>query len=238
VSKKNNKNDDRIREDRIEPGENEIPIEENNSPEGEQVRIENWEIDSKKADAGEISEKENMLPAEEAAEQIEAAPAAEDIELKYKELEDRYLRLMAEFDNYRKRTSREFGELVKSANRELLLQLLPVIDHFRLALESETNEDTLENFRKGIGLIHKEIKAFMERMDLTEIEAVGEKFDPGYHEAVMQVHDDDHEEGVIINEIQKGYMLGDRILRPSKVVISAGPRDDNAESVDGDDSPS
>lgn len=238
MSKKNNRNDDRIREDRIEPDENEASMEGNKSAEEEQVRIENREIDSKKADAGEIREQEDMPLADESPEQAESAPAAEDLELKYKELEDRYLRLMAEFDNYRKRTSREFGELVKSANRELLLQLLPVIDHFRLALESETNEDTLENFRKGIELIHKEIKAFMERMDLTEIEAVGEKFDPGYHEAVMQVHDDNHEEGIIINEIQKGYMLGDRILRPSKVVISAGPRNDNAESADGDDSPS
>ncbi|MCP4634262.1 MAG: nucleotide exchange factor GrpE [candidate division Zixibacteria bacterium] len=148
-----------------------------------------------------------------------------------REAQEKYLRLAAEFDNYKKRTSREFGELIKSANRDLLLQLLPVSDHFELALNSENNDDNNEGFRKGVELIYKELQDFLQRMNVNEIKAAKETFDPNIHEAVMQVPNNEHEEGLIINETQKGYMLGDKVLRPAKVIISAGPpKDESSES--------
>ena len=155
-----------------------------------------------------------------------------------KELEDRLLRLAAEFDNYKKRMAKEFGYLVKNANENLILQLLDTLDNFQRALDSapakggifNKTSDDYDSFHKGVELIHNHMKEILTKEGLKEIEATGKPFDPNFHEAVTQAESDKYDEGVIIDEISKGYMLNDRLLRASKVVVSKGkPKEEEKE---------
>jgi molecular chaperone GrpE len=139
-----------------------------------------------------------------------------------KELEDRLLRLAAEFDNYKKRMAKEFGYLIKNANENLMLQLLDTLDNFQRALDSAKTSDDYDSFHKGVELIHNHMKEILTKEGLKEIEALGKPFDPNFHEAVTQAESDEHDEGIIMDEISKGYMLNDRLLRASKVVVSKG----------------
>jgi molecular chaperone GrpE len=139
-----------------------------------------------------------------------------------KELEDRLLRLAAEFDNYRKRTAKEFGYLVKNANENLILQLLNTLDNFERALDSAKTSNDYENFHKGVELIYTHMKDILTKEGLKEIEALGKPFDPNFHEAVNQAESDEYDEGIVMEEMSKGYMLNDRLLRASKVVVSKG----------------
>ncbi|MCK4385227.1 MAG: nucleotide exchange factor GrpE [candidate division Zixibacteria bacterium] len=157
-----------------------------------------------------------------------------------KELEDRLLRLAAEFDNYKKRMAKEFGYLIKNANENLILQLLDTLDNFQRALDSapakggisNKTSDDYESFHKGVELIHNHMKEILTKEGLKEIEALGKPFDPNFHEAVTQAESDKHDEGIIIDEISKGYMLNDRLLRASKVVVSKGkPKDQEKETA-------
>jgi molecular chaperone GrpE len=147
-----------------------------------------------------------------------------------KELEDRLLRLAAEFDNYKKRMAKEFGYLIKNANENLILQLLDTLDNFERALNSapakggisnKTSND-YENFHKGVELIYNYLKEVLTKEGLKEIESVGKPFDPNFHEALTQAESNKYDEGVVMEEISKGYMLNDRLLRASKVVVSKG----------------
>jgi molecular chaperone GrpE len=139
-----------------------------------------------------------------------------------KEVEDRLLRLAAEFDNYKKRMAKEFGYLIKNANENLMLQLLDTLDNFQRALDSAKNSDDYDSFHKGVELIHNHMKEILTKEGLKEIEALGKPFDPNFHEAVTQAESDQHDEGIVMDEINKGYMLNDRLLRASKVVVSKG----------------
>jgi molecular chaperone GrpE len=154
-----------------------------------------------------------------------------------KVLKDRLLRLAAEFDNYKKRMAKEFGYLIKNANENLILQLLDTLDNFQRALNSapakggisnKTSND-YENFHKGIELIYNHLKEILTKEGLKEIEALGKPFDPNFHEAVTQAESEKYDEGVIIDEIGKGYMLNDRLLRASKVVVSKGKQKEEKE---------
>lgn len=139
-----------------------------------------------------------------------------------KELEDRLLRLAAEFDNYKKRTAKEFGYLIKNANENLILQLLDTLDNFQRALNSSKNSSDYEKFHKGVELIYNHLKEILTKEGLKEIEALGKPFDPHFHEAVTQAESDKYDEGLVTEEISKGYMLNDKLLRASKVVVSKG----------------
>jgi molecular chaperone GrpE len=143
-------------------------------------------------------------------------------EEKVKELEDRLLRLAAEYDNYRKRTAKEFEYICQNANENLILKLLDTLDNFDRALDAAKNSNDYESFRKGVELIYTHLKELMEKEGLREIEAVCKPFDPNYHEAVTQCESEEHEEGVVADEVCRGYMLNDKLLRASKVVVSKG----------------
>ncbi len=150
-----------------------------------------------------------------------------------KELEDRLLRLAAEFDNYRKRTAKEFGYLVKNANENLILKILDTLDNFERALDSAKNSTDYDNFRKGVELIYTHLKELLKKEGLKEIEAVCKPFDPNFHEAVTQCESEEHEEGIVADEICKGYMLNDKLLRASKVVVSKGkPKEEKEKESD------
>lgn len=150
-----------------------------------------------------------------------------------KELEDRLLRLAAEYDNYRKRTAREFEAICQNANENLILKILDTLDNFERALDSAKNSTDYENFRKGVELIYTHLKELLKKEGLKEIEAVCKPFDPNFHEAVTQCESEEHEEGIVADEMCKGYMLNDKLLRPSKVVVSKGkPKEEKEKETD------
>src|SRR6056297_617341 len=139
---------------------------------------------------------------------------------KLQEMQDKYLRLTAEYDNYRKRTLKEKMELTKSAGEDILNGLLPVMDDFERALQSIDDSDDLEAVKKGIHLIYSKFKDFMKQNGVKEIEAKEQEFDTDKHEAVSKIPAPSEElKGKVVDVVQKGYYLNDKILRYSKVVI-------------------
>lgn len=133
------------------------------------------------------------------------------------ELRNRLLRQAAEFDNYRKRIERERRAQGEESVVRLLTALLPVIDDFDLAL---TTPDTGGAYRKGIELIHGKLHDLLRKQNVTPIQALGAQFDPNIHEAVIHEPSDAHREGEVIGELRKGYLLGERLLRPAMVKVA------------------
>jgi molecular chaperone GrpE len=132
--------------------------------------------------------------------------------------DDRYLRLAADFDNYRKRTAREQLELTKRATERLVAELLPVLDDLERALEAAEQHEEAK-LEDGVRLVHRSLAETLKREGLAEIEADGQ-FDPHKHEALLS-QPSEAEEGSVVQVIQKGYRLGDRVLRPARVVVAA-----------------
>ncbi len=128
-------------------------------------------------------------------------------------------RTQADFINFKRRTEQERGEVAKLANAALMLSLLPVLDDLERALDNISEKLRGMTWVDGIELIYRKLKAILEGQGLSEIKAIGETFDPNYHEAVLEV---DGEEGKVIEEIQKGYKLNDRVLRPTMVKVGRG----------------
>jgi len=159
--------------------------------------------------------------------QPEEEPCEEErLKEQIEELEDKHLRLAAEFDNYKKRMERQYEETMRSANDRVLLELLEVVDNFERALHHENDNTDFETFRQGMELIFSQITALLRKYDTMPIEALGKPFDPNLHEAVMPIESEDYPEGVVAIEMSKGYLQGDRVLRHSKVGVSKGkPRD-------------
>ena len=159
---------------------------------------------------------------EEPKEKIEATPlflAREEAEM-YK---DRWMRLAAEFENYKKRRAREFETLIQSASEDVIRDLLPILDGVGRALAHSENGDTeSEGFQEGIKMIMEQFPRVLYNRNLKEIETIGKPFDPTVHEALMQMPSEIHDAGIVADEIEKGYSLGDRVLRPAKVVVSQG----------------
>ncbi len=160
---------------------------------------------------------------EEKAEETKELTEEEKLRARVKELEDKLLRTAADFDNYKKRMARQFEEVIRSANDKLLGELLEVVDNFERALAHHNNEEgDLEALRKGTELIFNQMKELLQKYNITPIEALGKPFDPAVHEALMQVESEEYPEGVVAVEMSKGYKMGDRVLRHSKVGVSKG----------------
>lgn len=139
-------------------------------------------------------------------------------------LYDQLLRRQAEFENYRRRVEREKSETYHRARAEVLLELLPVLDNYERALWSlERNRGDAEGLRHGIELIHRQFKDALTKFGLEPVEAVGQTFDPNLHEAVTIEPTQEHEENTVIEEFQRGYKLGDKLLRPAKVKVASSP---------------
>ena len=136
------------------------------------------------------------------------------------DLNEKYLRLMAEFDNFRKRTVREKGELILDATGELVRELIPILDNLDRATEHRNDKTTLEEYVNGIALIEDQIRRILSDAGLEVIETVGSPFDPEVHEAVMQMESEEHESGTVTAEVEKGYMLRGRIIRHPKVIVA------------------
>ena len=136
-------------------------------------------------------------------------------------LQDRLLRTVAEFDNYRKRVDRDRREQAEAATADVLGDLLPIIDDLERALQAPV-DDAGEAYRKGVELIHRQMLELLRRRGVTLIQAVGTDFDPRFHQAVVHEVSPDHHDGEVIEELRRGYMLGDRLLRPSMVKVAKG----------------
>lgn len=146
----------------------------------------------------------------------------EEARAKSEAANDMMLRLAAEMENYKKRALKEQELLKKYANQNLVKELLPVLDNLERALKSASESKDLDAFLEGVAMILKQMKTVLEKEGLVEVKAVGEVFDPNYHEAVAHVPSDEVSENIIIEELQKGYIMHDRVLRPSMVVVSKG----------------
>lgn len=139
------------------------------------------------------------------------------------ELNNKYLRLYAEFDNYKKRVGREKEELVRYSNESLLYELLPAIDNLELALK-HASCDPKTGLVQGVEITLKELQRTLEKFGLTRIEATGKEFDPAVHHAMTQVERDDMEEKMVAEELRAGYLYKEKVLRPSLVAVSARPK--------------
>jgi len=179
-----------------------------------------------------IEDKETQ-PSETEAKEIEEPEPHEkelikELEATKKQLEDekdRFLRLNAEFDNFRKRTLKEREEFIKYANEKLILELIDVCESLERGLENAKNTDNKDKLIEGMELIYKQFKNVLEKNGLTPIKALGEKFDPYKHEAMMQTLTDECEENTILEEFTRGYMLNNRVIRYSKVRVSKKKED-------------
>ncbi len=152
-------------------------------------------------------------------EAITSAEPLEDLKRERDDYYDRWLRKTAEFDNYRRRVERERREQADKAVVDLLLELLLVVDDFDRALETDAPE-AAGPYRKGVELIHAKLHDLLRKHRVRPIEAVGAAFDPNVHQAVLQESSPAHRENEVIAELRKGYMMGDRLLRPAMVKVA------------------
>ena len=155
----------------------------------------------------------DVTPEGETPDPIEALQREKDA------LQDRLLRTAAEFDNYRKRMDRERRDLAEYAATDVIKDVLPILDNFERALQAPAVPET-DAFRKGIELIHKQMLDLLKKRGVTPIEALGVDFDPNFHQAVIHEASADHREGEVMQELQRGYLLGDRLLRPAMVKVA------------------
>lgn len=153
----------------------------------------------------------------EVKEELKEPTEAEALAKKNEELNDKYLRLFAEFDNYKKRTSKEKLETFSDATAKTVLEILPVVDNFERALASDTAD---ADFKKGVEMIFNQLCEVIKKLGITEIEALGKEFDPEFHFAIKQVYDENAGENEIVEVLQKGYMMGDKVVRHSMVVVA------------------
>jgi molecular chaperone GrpE len=193
--------------------------------------------DHRAADTDETRTESNET---EQAPSVEEAPAPEtaiaDLEREIAELKDQLLRKSADFDNYRKRMHREKEEFASYANRELLLDIVPIIDDFERAIKSAEESHDFQAFHDGIVMIEKQFTSMLERKwKLVRFDSIGEEFDPQRHEAMMTEEVPGHEHPVVLEDFQKGYLLHDRVLRPAKVKVSM-PASQEAPADSGDES--
>ena len=140
------------------------------------------------------------------------------LEEKVAELEDRTKRQMAEFENFRKRTEKEKSMMFETGAKSVIEKILPVIDNFERGLAA-IEPDNKDSFYEGLVMIHKQMLSELEKIGVTPIEAVGKEFDPNFHNAVMQVESDEFESGVVAQELQKGYMYRESVVRYSMVAV-------------------
>lgn len=152
--------------------------------------------------------------------QLSLKKQVEELKKTLAESQDRHLRLAAEFDNYKKRTQREYFRIIETAEEKLILELLPVLDNLERAFSHDHNTEVPEEFLDGIKIIATQFSNVLKKAGIEPIESVGKPFDPNLHEAMMQMDDGDAASGVVVQEIEKGYRLGDKVIRHAKVAVA------------------
>jgi len=192
----------------------------------------NLEAEANKADASQDSAEKpadaegqnaEAPKAEEKAAEQPAAPSAEEIlKQQLADANDRFVRLMAEFENFRRRNAKEQLELIETANGKLLEKLSEVQDNFERAFASENKAKDLEAFEKGMQMIYNQFAKVLTDAGLEQIDPTGKEFDPNLHEALMQQPSETIPEGHVVTVFQKGYKLKNKILKTAKVIVSSG----------------
>jgi len=193
-------NEDKKRDERIETASEEL--EENPREDEESQDQEEEEIPLTKMTKAKLIEK------------VEKVQEGSDKNL------DLYIRSQAEIDNLKKRYQKERQDLVKFANESLIKQLLPIVDNLEKAITHSQDKDSIEAIREGVDLTLKGLTDILQKAGVEMVEAIGEQFDPNFHEAVSEMADDGIKSGTVIKDLQKGYTLNQRLIRPSMVVVS------------------
>ena len=153
---------------------------------------------------------------------IKAEKKLEEVTEKYNEVNDKYLRLYSEFDNYRKRTNKERLDLLKSASQEVIVDLLPVLDDFDRAMKAMEDHGVDEETKKGLELIHTKFNNILTQKGLEPLNSIGTEFDTDYHEAITNIPaPSDDMVGKVVDVIEKGYLLNGKIIRFAKVVVGS-----------------
>ncbi len=189
----------------------------NSQANDDQVEV-NLEDGPEGSEGSEGSEDRPNLTMEEKVVLLEA-----DLELTKAQAADHYAhlqRLQADFDNYRKRTQKEKEDISKYAAERLVGAILPVLDNFERAIGSVQTSPDLAGYSQGVEMIFRQMHNVLVKEGLAAIEAVGQPFDPNIHEAILTVESEEHPENTVVEEVQKGYYLKDRVLRPSMVKVS------------------
>lgn len=170
--------------------------------------------ETQEPDCGQEKAEAEAETGEEAAEAAEEAP---EVSAEEEALNTKYMRLMADFQNYKKRVEKEKGDIYAYANEKLVSELLTVIDNFERALMHQSAD---ESFAEGMKMIFKQLAGVLEKAGLEEINAEGEEFDPNFHNAVMTEDNPDFESGRVTEVLQKGYLLNKKVIRPSMVKVN------------------
>jgi molecular chaperone GrpE len=215
MSKKKNKEemmDKNRKPEYADSGEEIADIEQDTTPSGS-----NAEQDTD--DAQTASARENLIEADLLKSRIA------ELETEIREWKDKYLRSMAEFDNYRRRTNEEKSDWIKRATEKLALQICDVLDNFERALMQVKDEQKEDSFIKGILMIEQQLKSALEKEGVKRIEALGQEFDPKMHEALATIASQ-YEEDKVAAIIQNGYTMHDKLIRPVRVAISTGKQKD------------
>ncbi|SBV95311.1 nucleotide exchange factor GrpE [uncultured Dysgonomonas sp.] len=180
------------------------------------------EFTEKEFDNGQPVKADNMTNNQpEAAAETEIGDNLTDWEAKYNDLNDSYLRLNAEFDNYRKRTLKEKSELLKSGSERVLIDIISVVDDFERALENISKTEDIEAVKEGVDLIYSKFTTFLTRHGVKEIETIGHTFDTDKHEAITTVPAQSEEDkDKIVDSVQRGYTLDDKVIRYPKVIVA------------------
>ncbi len=185
--------------------------------------MEDREVIEKKEGEIQVAAGQQEETKEEEKKEEKASPEAELAELK-----EKYLRLYAEFENYKKRVQKDKEELIKYGNESLLFELLIVIDNLEMALH-HANADVSDSLIKGVEITLREFQRVMEKFGVTAIPALGKPFDPSLHHAMSQIEKPDVEDKTVVEEFRKGYSYGDKVLRPSLVAVSKRPSEAGTE---------
>jgi molecular chaperone GrpE len=172
---------------------------------------------------------------EESPEALEPEAQIARLEKKLQQAQEKWLRGVAEMDNLRKRTRRDVEEAGIRGRTDVLREILPAIDSIDLALNTVDDKTEIKGIVEGMSMVRKQFISATERFGLKAVESQDKAFDPNFHEAVAQVESDEHEAGQIVEEMRKGYLLGDRLLRAAMVIVSKGkpvPEDETVEAAE------
>ncbi|HOZ83239.1 MAG TPA: nucleotide exchange factor GrpE [Bacteroidia bacterium] len=173
----------------------------------------------------ESSNPEEIMPKQEVIDETSVSEEIQNpLELLKEELSvanDKYLRLYSDFENYKRRLAKERIELIKTAGADVITSLLPIIDDFERAMKAQENTSDVTALKEGIQLIFQKLNNTLTQQGLTAIESINKPFDTDLHEAITSIPADDDKKGLVVDEIEKGYMLNDKVVRHAKVVVGS-----------------
>jgi molecular chaperone GrpE len=169
----------------------------------------------------ETAETDNKAELTEPVEEGASTDPSKELENKVNDLNDKYLRLYSEFDNFRRRTVKERAELIKTASEDVLKAMLPILDDFERAIKANESAEDINAIKEGVQLIYNKLKNTTAQKGLTSFDSIGETFNPDLMEAITHIPAaDDTQKGRVIDDLEKGYKLGDKVIRFAKVVIA------------------